>query len=84
MEIVRELRDIPPWVAHEYLASLSGSRKVTGGADGPGWQARVERLPDKPLGFLVFTRIRLSLRGDDAAVAAVWEELEPKLYRGGA
>lgn len=84
MEISRELRDIPVWVARRYLESLPDSRGTRNGAEGPGWEAGIERLPDEPVGYLLFTRIRLSLRGDDAAVAAAWEELQPKFYRGGA
>jgi hypothetical protein len=84
MEIVREFRDIAPRVAERYLSELPGSTDGEKGFSGPGWEAEIEELPDVPVGFLTFRRIRLTVRGEEDAVHGAWKILEPKFYRGGA
>jgi hypothetical protein len=84
MEIVREYRDIPRWVAEGYVRELPAVTEREDGFLGPGWTVRLEDLSDMALGGLRFRRIRLTLRGRRQAVQRVWRELEPKFYRGGA
>jgi hypothetical protein len=84
MEIVREYRDVPRWVAEGYIRELPGVTEQEDGFVGAGWTARIDDLRGVQLGGLRFRRIRLTLRGRRQLVQEVWRELGPKFYRGGA
>lgn len=84
MEAVREFRDIPRWVAESYILELQGSTQTDAGFNGPDWEITIDELSPVPVGFLSFRRIRIAVRGAPERVHAIWRELAPKFYRGGA
>ena len=85
------LTGIPAWLVREYLGDAGGRRAadgviegtVVGTVNGSAWRATLEDAPDRVVGSLRVGRVRLRITGDDAAVAAVWRSLEPRLLRAG-
>jgi hypothetical protein len=50
---------------------------------GDGWTARLIQMEDFKIGSLRSGQVRLEVRGQPAAVDAMMESLEPRLFRGG-
>lgn len=84
MELHREFRDIPLWVAQDYIRDLPDAVEVDGGFSGPDWRIELQELPEVPVGALRFRRTSFRLSGAEEVVTRVWESLEHKFYRGGA
>lgn len=84
MELHREFRDIPLWVAKDYIREMPDAREGNGGFSGPDWRIELEELPEVSVGALRFRRTRFRLSGPEEVVRRVWESLEHKFYRGGA
>ncbi|MFP4431134.1 MAG: hypothetical protein ACLFPV_07800 [Spirochaetaceae bacterium] len=84
MELTKEFRDIPLWVAKDYIRVLPESLETAQGFSGPGWSIELTALPPVTLGELTFRRMRFQLSGKRESVEAVWRQLEHKFYRGGA
>lgn len=83
-ELVRELRDLTVERTQTELASLPGAHRSHGGYRGPGWQAELEELPAVAVGSMEFSRLRLTLKGEEQAVTDAWDQLWLKFLRGGA
>lgn len=80
----REFRDIPFWVAKDYIRELPESAETADGFSGPGWSIELTELSPVQLGALNFRRMRFRLSGNQESVERVWNQLEHKFYRGGA
>lgn len=74
---------LPGWRLQEYLLELGAAVTVDGWLRGAGWRARLTPLDDYVIGALRVGRVRLELRGEPQAVAAVRRALAPKLLRAG-
>jgi len=86
----RVLRGIPRWLLRGYLEDLGGT--ISDAADaapdedllaGAGWTARLTQLDDYRIGSLRSGQVRLTIRGEPAAVETLMSALEPRLFRGG-
>lgn len=84
VSLEREFRDIPLWVAKDYIRALPESTETREGFSGPGWRIELAELSPVQVGALTFRRLRFRLFGNHDSVESVWEELEQKFYRGGA
>ena len=82
--VEREFRDIPLWVAKDYIRVLPESVETAQGFSGPGWSIELTELSPVTLGGLTFRRMRFRLSGNQESVEGVWKQLEHKFYRGGA
>lgn len=80
----REFRDIPLWIANDYIRELPESTETAQGFSGPGWTIELTELSPVELGALSFRRMRFRLSGNHDSVERVWNQLEHKFYRGGA
>ncbi len=80
----REFRDIPLWVAKDYVRELPGAIETPTGFSGPGWRIELTKLSPVEIGALTFRRLRFVLSGNQKTVEEVWKQLEHKFYRGGA
>lgn len=83
MTVVRDIRAIPIWLLREYLEGAGGASRDDGTVAGDGWTATLTQLADVPVGSLRIGVVRLTVDGDDDAVAAVMTALEPRLLRAG-
>jgi hypothetical protein len=82
--VEREFRDIPLWVAKDYIRVLPESIETSDGFTGPGWRIELTELSPVRLGGLNFRRMLFRLFGNPDSVERVWNQLEHKFYRGGA
>ena len=82
--VEREFRDIPLWVAKDYIRVLPESIETSDGFTGPGWRIELTELSPVRLGGLNFRRMLFRLFGNPDSVQRVWNQLEHKFYRGGA
>lgn len=82
-ELIKEFRGIPRRVAEANIRALADARVAGGAFVGDDWRITLENLTPVTLGSLTLGRIRFVLRGNDAAVERVWEELAPSFLRGG-
>jgi hypothetical protein len=80
----REFRDIPLWVAKDYIRELPESTETPEGFSGPEWSIELTELSPVQLGALSFRRMRFRLSGNQESVERVWNQIEHKFYRGGA
>ena len=83
-KVEREFRDIPLWVAKDYIRVLPESIETSDGFTGPGWRIELTELSPVRLGGLNFRRMLFRLFGNPDSVERVWNQLEHKFYRGGA
>jgi len=79
----REIRGVPLWVVREYLEQLGGQSKANGWLQGLGWKACLTPLDDYRIGSLCVGQVRLELRGEAGAIAALRDALEKRLLRAG-
>lgn len=78
-----ELRAVPIWLLRHYITDIGGQEAPDGWLHGEGWQVRLTQIEDFQIGSLRVGQVRFEMQGDDAVVAAVWQQLEPKLIRAG-
>lgn len=79
----RDLCAMPIWLLRDYLVKLGGQEQADGWVHGQGWRARLTQIEDYQIGSICVGQVRLEVMGEDAGVAAMWEQLEPKLMRAG-
>jgi Domain of unknown function (DUF1952) len=77
-------RGIPLKLFRDYLVDLGGSLAEDGRVDGPGWQARLERVEDFHIGSLRIGQVRVEFEGQPEALDLLLPQLEKKLLRAGA
>lgn len=82
--IEENIRAVPLWLLEQYLTELGGERNHSGEVQGDGWRARLTQEEDHQIASVSVGQVNLELRGNDAAIQTVWENLEPKLQRAGA
>lgn len=78
-----ELRAVPLWLLQQYIVEIGGYEAPDGWLHGKDWQARLTQIEDFQVGSLRVGQVQFELKGDDAAVASLWKQLEPKLIRAG-
>jgi len=81
--IDRELRAVPLWLLRQYITELGAHADAAGVLHGTDWQVRLTQIEDFQIGSLRVGQVRFELHGTDEAVAATWQQLEPKLLRAG-
>jgi hypothetical protein len=77
-------RGIPLKLFRDYLIDLGGYLAEDGHVEGPGWQARLERVEDFQIGSLRVGQVHVELEGQPEALDALLPQLEKKLLRAGA
>ena len=77
-------RGIPLKLFQDYLVDLGGSLAGDGRVDGPGWQAKLERVEDFQIGSLRVGQVHVEFEGQPEALDALLPKLEKKLLRAGA
>ena len=77
-------RGIPLKLFRDYLIDLGGVPSGDGRVDGPGWQARLERVEDFQIGSLRVGQVQVEFEGQPEALDALLPQLEKKLLRAGA
>jgi len=82
-KIEREVRGIPLWLIREYLVELGGRPIGEDRAEGEAWTAALEQIEDFRIGSLEIGQVRLTLEGEEAAIAALNLKMDDKLLRAG-
>jgi len=82
--IVREIRGIPFFLLREYLEELGGTSVGEDRAEGPGWNAKLERMAPFRLGSLEVGQVRLEIEIEDHLVDDFLERFGKKTLRAGA
>jgi hypothetical protein len=83
------LRGIPRWLLRRYLEDLGGRAEAEYGLSeedrlhGDGWTVTLVQIEDYRIGSLSSGQVRVTVTGEPAAVTALLEALEPRLFRGG-
>ena len=77
-------RGIPLKLFRDYLVDLGGSPVEDGRVEGPGWQARLERVEDFQIGSLRVGQVHVEFEGQPEALDVLLPQLEKKLLRAGA
>lgn len=77
------LRAVPLWLLRHYITEIGAQEHPDGWLHGKDWQARLTQVEDFQIGSLRVGQVRFDLQGDDAVIADIWRQLEPKLIRAG-
>jgi hypothetical protein len=77
-------RGIPLKLFKDYLVDLGGSLVEDGRVEGPGWQARLERIEDFQIGSVRVGQVHVEFEGQPKALDVLLPQLEKKLLRAGA
>lgn len=82
-EFTLEMRAMPIWLLETYFSNVGGEKQADGSLQGAGWQATISQMEDFQVGSLRVGQVRLTVTGEEEVLAALWNELEPKLMRAG-
>ncbi len=75
---------IPLWLLREYLEELGGRATSETTVEGDGWNAALEKMPDRRIGSLRVGLVQLTITGTAEALAALRPGLDKKTMRAGA
>ncbi len=78
-----ELRGIGPALVCSYLVELGGQQVDAETVVGPGWSARVVKLPPARIGALQLGRTHVSIQGEPEALDCLIERFRRKVLRAG-
>lgn len=74
---------VPLWLMKEYLAQLGARETDENEMAAEGWNASLRKADLRHLGSLVIGGTTVTFRGDEQALAAMYERLHWKTLRGG-
>lgn len=74
---------VPLWLMKEYLGQLGAQETNENQMAAEGWSATLRKADPRHLGSLVIGGTTVTFRGNEQALAAMYERLHWKTLRGG-
>ena len=74
---------VPLWLMKDYLGQLGAQETGENEMSAEGWRASLRKADPRHLGSLVIGGTTVTFRGDEQALAAMYERLHWKTLRGG-